>query len=172
MKKTQLVAYYGILAALAAVLSYIDRLIPLPVPIPGVKLGLANVVVLMALYIMGGKHAAGISLIRLLLAAAMFSGVAGFLYSAAGAALSLGAMAAVKKIPSVGVCGVSIAGGIFHNIGQIAAACLVVKNIGLMAYLPALLISGTITGIATGTAAAACIPHIAHINKESSAPHS
>ena len=146
-KKT---AYYGIFAALAIIVGYIEMLFPLPVGIPGVKLGIANVVVLTALYVMGVKSAFYISVIRIVISALLFKGFGSFIFSASGAMLSLLVMCLAVKIKGISPVGVSILGGIAHNVGQLIAAGIVINNLKIVYYVPILLVSGVITGILTG----------------------
>ena len=144
------IAYYGLFAALAILMGYVEMLIPLPVPLPGVKLGLANVVVVIMLYAMDAKGAFFISLVRVLLSGLLFAGFAGLLYSLAGAMCSFAAMALLKCVKRFSVVGVSIAGGVAHNIGQIAVAAMVLENGAIFYYLPVLLLSGSIAGAVIG----------------------
>ena len=109
------VAFYGIFAALGILMGYVEAILPSPVPIQGVKLGLANVIVLIAMYFMGGKAALGINVIRVLISALLFNGFSGFLYSMAGAGASFIVMLLAKKIKSSGIIGVSVLGGVTHN---------------------------------------------------------
>lgn len=160
MESSRKVAYYGIFSALAILMGYVERMIPISVAIPGIKLGLANVIVLLTLYSMGTKSAFFISLVRILISALLFSGFAGFLYSVSGALCSFLAMVWIKKIKGFSMVGVSVAGGIFHNIGQIVMASIVVSTPKLMYYLPILLFSGVVTGIATGIAAQHALPYL------------
>ncbi len=144
------IAYYGVFAALAIIVGYIEMMFPLPVAIPGVKLGLANVVVLAAIYLMGVKDGFFISLIRILISALLFKGFGSLIFSASGAVFSFIVMAAVYRFKSVSPVGVSILGGIFHNVGQLVAAGIVINNLKIVYYVPVLLISGVITGLLTG----------------------
>lgn len=154
------VSYYGLFAALSILMGYIEFLIPIPVPIPGVKLGLANVVVLVMLYVIGAKGTFFISLIRVLLSGLLFAGFAGLLYSLAGALCSFAAMALLQKTGKCSILGVSVAGGIFHNVGQIVVAALVVENVKMAYYLPFLLVSGVVTGIVIGVVARLALAHL------------
>ena len=154
------VAYYGIFAALAVLMGYVEFVLPSPVPIQGVKLGLANVIVVIAMYFMGEKSALAISVVRVIMSSLLFGGFSGFLYSIAGALVSFGTMCIVKKIKAVSIIGVSIVGGIFHNIAQITVAALVLDTKGVFYYLPVLLISGVITGIIIGLISKYCLVHI------------
>lgn len=144
------IAYYGIFAALAIIVGYIEMMFPLPIAIPGVKLGIANVVVLTALYVMGVKSAFYVSLIRILISALLFKGFGSLIFSASGALLSFVVMAAVYRFKGVSPVGVSVLGGIFHNVGQLAAAGIVINNLKIVYYVPVLLVSGVITGFLTG----------------------
>ena len=122
------VAQYGLFAALAILMGYVEMLIPLPLLVPGMKLGLANVVIVVVLYYMNAKSAFFISFVRVLLSGLLFQGFAGLLYSLAGALLSFAVMTLLKKTGKCSIVGVSIAGGVFHNVGQIIVAALVVEN--------------------------------------------
>lgn len=154
------VAYYGLLCALALIMSYLEMLIPLHIAVPGIKLGLANVVVLITLYSMGPKDAFYISFVRILLTGLLFAGFAGFLYSVAGASLSFLAMLLFKKWERLSIVGVSVVGGVFHNVGQITVAALVVDNAKLYYYLPPLIFAGVGTGILTGILAKCSLPYL------------
>ncbi len=148
--KSKRVATYGIFIALAFLLSYIESMIPLPIPIPGIKLGLANLVVLSGLYIMGAKDAFILSVIRIILVGFTFGSLSMMMFSLVGGILSWFLMALFSKIKIFSITGVSIIGGIAHNIGQILVAVWVVNNIMLINYLPFLLLSGAITGTLIG----------------------
>ena len=144
---------YGLLIALAFVLSYVESLIPmaaLGIVIPGVKIGLANIVVMVALYTLGARDALILSLIRILLVSFTFGNTVSMLYSLGGGILSYAVMAVLKRAKVFTMITVSIAGGIFHNVGQILMAMLVLENVGVAAYLPVLFVSGTITGLLIG----------------------
>lgn len=147
------VAYYGLFASLAILMGYVEMLIPIPLLVPGMKLGLANVIVVIVMYFMDARAAFFISLVRVLLSGLLFAGFAGLLYSLAGALFSFGVMTLLKKTDKFSIIGVSVAGGVFHNIGQILVAALVVENIKLMYYLPFLLFFGVATGIMIGLVA-------------------
>ena len=149
MKKkssAQKVALYGVLIALAMVLSYVDMLIPLPVGIPGVKPGLANLVVFLALYTMTAREALLISMVRILLVSITFGNGSAFLYSMAGGILSFLVMCIFKKKDFLLPAGVSIAGGIAHNVGQLLMAAVILENGAVFTYFPVLLAAGCITG--------------------------
>ncbi|MGB8453044.1 MAG: Gx transporter family protein [Anaerocolumna sp.] len=148
--KAKRVAFYGMFVALAFVFSYIEVQIPFSVGIPGVKLGLANIVVLTALYTMGVKEAFVISCIRIVLVGFTFGTMFNIFYSLAGGLLSWLIMCICKKVKVFSIIGVSIAGGISHNIGQIVVAAIALQTKSIGFYLPVLLISGTITGLLIG----------------------
>lgn len=151
--KSKKAALFGLMIALAFVLSYLESLIPFHFGIPGIRLGLANSVVLTALYIMPKKDAFLISILRIILAGFTFNGVSAMLFSLAGGLLSFAVMAVLQKSKRFSVIGVSAAGGISHNAGQLAAAAIAAQTAGLLYYIPVLIISGAVTGVLTGTAA-------------------
>lgn len=144
------VARYALLISLAMVLSWLESLIPIATAIPGMKLGLTNLVVLFALYRMGTADAGMISLIRVLLVSLTFGNAYAFAYSFAGAVLSLLIMLALKKSGKFSTVGVSIAGGVGHNLGQIIVASLVLKTEKIFFYFPVLMVSGIAAGICIG----------------------
>lgn len=131
-------AYGAMLSALALLFSYVEAMIPFVPQIPGIKLGLANIVVVVALYRSGWKSALVVNLVRIFLAGFLFSGVFGILYSAAGALLSLLVMTLLKKTGRFHLVTVSMAGGVFHNVGQLIVASLLVSTTGVLSYLPIL----------------------------------
>lgn len=149
--KTKKIALCAILSALALVFGYVESLIPLPFPIPGIKLGLGNIVVLVSLYILGPKISFGIMLIKIFTSVLLFSPPSTLIYSLCGGILSFIVMLIMKKLDFNTVT-VSIGGGIFHNIGQLAAAIVILGGINLMYYLPMLIISGALCGLITGLA--------------------
>ena len=146
------VAHYALLIALAMALSWLESLVPLSMAAPGMKLGLTNIVVVFALYRMSLRDAAALSLVRVLLVSMTFGNAYSFAYSLAGAVLSLTVMAVLKRTGKFSILGVSIAGGVGHNLGQIAVAMAVLGTARLAWYLPALLVSGTLAGAAVGVA--------------------
>ncbi|MCL2396437.1 MAG: Gx transporter family protein [Defluviitaleaceae bacterium] len=153
------IAYFGILGGLAMVAAYIERLFPMPIPVPGVKLGLANVIVVMALYAMGSKAALGISVLRIVAIGLLFGSPFSVAYSLSGGILSYAAMVLAKRVKIFGVVGVSVWGGVFHNIGQIVVAALIVQNAGLFYYAPVLIIAGVLTGVLVGLIAGYALKH-------------
>lgn len=140
------VAYFGVFTALALIFSYVETLIPVSFGIPGIKLGLANLIIVIALYRLKLKEAYLLSVTRVLLSGLIFGNYFSILYSLAGAFLSLSVMALLKRDGGFSVIGVSIAGGVSHNIGQLIVAVLVVETYQVTYYLPVLLISGLLTG--------------------------
>ena len=156
-KKT---AYMGMLTALAFVFSYIEFLMPINLGVPGVKLGLANLVVIVALYLMDVRWACTLSAVRILLVGLTFGNPASMVYSLAGGMLSLVIMIIAKKGKLFSVTGVSILGGVFHNIGQIVVAIFVVETTSLLYYLPVLVLSGTIAGVVIGIISTILIRHL------------
>jgi heptaprenyl diphosphate synthase len=158
--KTKRIATYGLLIALAFILSYIESLFPLTLAIPGIKMGLANLVVIIALYKMGVKEALALSVLRIILVGFTFGSPSTMMFSLAGGLLSWFFMVVFQKTKLFSMTGVSIIGGITHNIGQIAVAVLVVENINIIYYLPFLLVSGVITGAIIGILAALIIKRL------------
>lgn len=154
------VAMAGMFTALAMIFSYVEVLIPINLGIPGMKLGLANLVVVVTLYTMGAPMAFAVSMIRIMLVSMTFGSFSTMLYSMAGGLLSFCGMALLKKVPNFSVIGVSLLGGVLHNTGQLLVAMAVVENINLIAYLPPLMIAGMVTGILIGIVSAQVIPRI------------
>ena len=148
--KTRKITTLGLSVALALILSYVESLLPPLMAVPGVKAGLPNIVILFLLWRYGWKEAAAVSGLRLLLTAALFTGFAAFFYGLAGATLSLVGSALLKRTDRFSPLGVSAAGGVLHNLGQIALAALVLDSGYIFAYLPVLLLSGTAAGALVG----------------------
>lgn len=150
--KAQAVAHIALLSSLALIFSYIEAIIPYNPGIPGIKLGIANIVVVIALYKYGWKDAAAVSTIRIVIAGLLFNGLFGMLYSLAGAFVSLTGMILLKKTDKFSVIGVSMAGGVLHNVGQLLVASAIIEDIRIFYYFPVLLFSGIASGIAIGIA--------------------
>ena len=144
------IAKMSMLVALAIIFSYIEFFIPINLGVPGIKLGLANLVIVIALYTMNAMDVWLISILRILILGFMFGSGMSIIYSIAGAVLSLIVMCIIKRIKGFSIVGVSIAGGVCHNIGQIVVAMLVVETTGILYYMPALLVAGVITGAIIG----------------------
>ena len=132
------------------ILSFVESQIPALVAIPGIKVGLPNLVIVFLLYRIGWKEAMIVSVIRTLLVSMLFGNIQLLTFSVAGAALSLASMILLKKTNWFSTITVSIVGGIFHNVGQIVAAIIWTQTAGIVTYLPVLLISGTIAGAVIG----------------------
>lgn len=143
------ISVIAVFTALALIFSYIEAIIPFNLGVPGVKLGIANIVVVCALYIFGVKEAAGISLIRVFVIGLLFGNAVSLIYSLSGAILSIAVMIICKRL-KLSVIGVSAMGGIFHNVGQLSAAALILNSSTVMYYYPVLFISGIVTGIIIG----------------------
>lgn len=146
-------AYFGVFTALALIFSYVETLIPIHIGIPGVKLGLANLIVVIALYRIGVRESYVLSVLRVILAGFLFGNLFAILYSLAGGLFSLTVMAFLKKTEKFSVLGVSMGGGVFHNIGQLMMAAIVLESLSITYYLPVLLISGIVTGLLIGIVA-------------------
>ncbi len=159
MKKTKRLVLLAMLTAVAMILSYVESLLP-SVGIPGVKMGLANIAVIFALFRFGWKEAAALSLVRVVLVSLLFGSVGAMLYSLAGAVLSLAVMALLRRIDRFSTVGVSVAGGVAHNAGQILMAMLILQTKQLLGYLPVLAVSGIAGGVLTGLVAALLIRRI------------
>lgn len=166
--KAKRVAVCGLLTALALVLSLVERLFPLSalVPVPGIKLGLANVVTLFALTRLGKRGAFAILLVRVSLASVFMGSVTSFLFALFGGVLALAVMALLLPFEGrwFSIPGISIAGAAAHNIGQIGAAMLVLRSVYVAAYLPLLLVSALVMGLVTGLTCRATLEHLEKIS--------
>lgn len=151
------VAFIGLWTALALALSFAETFLPLPSLLPGAKLGLANLVTLLALYLLPSWHDAALVLLLRVGLGSVFMGGGAFWYSAAGGALSFALMCLLRRL-GLGVVAVSAAGGIAHNLGQLFAARLVLRTAALLAYAPLLAALGLAAGLAIGLLAAALLP--------------
>ena len=149
-KMARKVALYGILIALAMVMSFIETLIPIPFPVPGVKLGLANLVTIVGLYLIGIPGTICVTVLRVMLVGFSFGNPYSMIYGLSGSFLSLFVMAIARKYHLFSQTGISILGGVFHNIGQMIFASFVVQTMGVFVYLPTLLLSGCIAGAVIG----------------------
>ncbi len=153
MMTTKRVAYCALLTALAMIFGYVEALIPFGFGIPGVKLGLANIVIVLALYILPACQVFAIQLMRIVLVSFLFGNLSMMLYSLAGGMLSLVVMLLLNRRDVFSITGVSIAGGVSHNIGQLIVAALVVQNLKIMFYFPIMIMAGLITGCLIGVLA-------------------
>ena len=148
--KTKRVAFLGLSIALAMILSFVESQIPALVAIPGIKVGLPNLVIVFLLYKVGWKEAVIVSIVRTFLVSVLFGNMQTFTFSVIGAAVSLICMILLKKLNWFSCIAVSITGGVFHNVGQIIAACIWTQTEEVVLYLPVLLVSGTVAGAVIG----------------------
>ena len=157
------VAYFGVFTALALIFSYIETLVPISFGIPGVKLGLANLIIVIALYKIPLREVYVLSIVRVLLSGVLFGNYFSIAYSLAGGLLSLTVMALLKKAGGFSVIGISIAAGVCHNIGQLVVAMIVVETFAMSYYMPVLLVAGLITGFLIGVVADQVLRRISDI---------
>lgn len=153
------------LTALAMIFGYVEALIPFGFGIPGVKLGIANIVIVLALYMLPAYQVFLIQLARIVLVSFMFGNMSMMIYSLAGGMLSLLVMTLLKKIKGFSITGVSIAGGVSHNIGQLAVAVLAVQNVKIAFYFPVLMAAGLLTGCMVGMLAYKIKPVLDNVEK-------
>ena len=159
------VAYGGILTALAMIFSYTETLIPLNFGVPGIKLGLANLVVLLGLTFLKPVDVFLISMVRIFLSSLLFGNAMSLAYSLAGGILSFLVMLLISRVEGFSLIGISIAGGVTHNIGQIVTAAIIVKTMKLTWYLPVLIVAGLITGAIVGAIAVSVMPAVKKVMK-------
>ena len=164
MKGTRRLTVMALLTAAAMILSYVESLLPSP-GIPGVKLGLANIAVIYALYRLGWWEAGAISLVRVGMVSVLFGSVGALFYSLAGAVLSLAVMALLRRLDTFSPVGVSVAGGVSHNAGQILMAMLLLETERLIWYLPVLVLTGLGGGILVGLCGAALVKRLPPLEK-------
>lgn len=157
------VAYFGVFTALALIFSYVETLIPFNFGIPGVKLGLANLIIVIALYKMKLSDVYLLSIVRVLLNGFIFGNYFSIIYSLAGGILSLSVMAFLKRTKKFSLLGISMAGGVMHNIGQLIIAMIIVETFSVVYYVPVLLISGLITGLVIGIASGEMLKRLVNI---------
>ena len=158
--KSMKTAYLGLLLALAVICGYIEALIPVPVPVPGMKLGLANLVIAAVLYLYGPVEAITVSLLRVLISGFLFGNMFSIVYGMSGAAASLISMALLKRTRAFGIIGVSALGGVVHNVAQVIAAVLILQGFPWRWYLPVLMLAGLAAGILVGLADRIVLPRI------------
>lgn len=151
MIKVKTAARMSVMTALAVLLGYVEGLFPPPVAIPGIKLGLANVIIIMMLYIYGARQAWTVALLKVSLCALLFGSATSFLYSVCGSVLSLGVMIGAKRTKLFSIVGVSSLGGIFHNMGQLICAYFFIGK-GAILHIPVLCLCGAVCGVLTGVA--------------------
>lgn len=154
------VAICGLFVALAMIFSYVESLLPIPFPFPGMRLGFANIAVISILYTYGERDAFSVNLIRIILMAMIFGNLHSFLFSISGGLSSLVVMTILRKIPKFSIIGVSLAGGVTHNIVQIILAIFILGSVSIGYLLPIFMILGIVTGIICGIVAKIFIRHI------------
>ncbi len=164
--KTRMLVFISVLVAQGMILSFIESMLPIPFIAPGAKLGLANIITLSAIYLLTFKQASAVVLLRVLLTATTFGSLSSFLYSFAGGVLSLLVMAAILKVfkGEISLIGVSIAGSVAHNLGQLFVAAIIIHNVLILTYLPILLIVAIPTGIFVGIVAKILIKYLERVN--------
>lgn len=164
--KTQKIARLGLLTATAMILSYAESLIPFFPGMPGIKLGLPNLVTVWLLWLGTAREALAVSVMRILLTGFLFGNLYSILFSLAGGLFSLAAMTVLRRMGGFSIYGVSILGGVCHNMGQLLVAVLVVETYQLAWYLPALLVSGVATGAVIGGVSGIMVRRLAFLWKE------
>jgi heptaprenyl diphosphate synthase len=160
-------AYFGVFTALALIFSYLESLIPIRFGIPGIKLGLANLLTVILLYKRNAREALLLSVVRVILSGFLFGNLFSIVYSLAGGILSLFVMAVLKGTGRFSVMGVSAAGGVFHNMGQLLVAMAAVETYRVGYYFPVLLIAGVVTGLLIGTVAEQVLKRLGNFRFES-----
>lgn len=160
MNKTGRITAYGVMTAMAMILSYVEAQIPAFVAVPGVKVGLTNIVVLVALYLLGNKGALAINFVRIAAVALLFGNAMSFSFSLAGGMLATIVMIFLKKSDRFSATGVSVAGALCHNIGQIIMAMILLHTKAIIWYLPVLWGSGIVAGLVVGIMGALVIKRI------------
>jgi len=151
------IAYLGMLLIIALSFGYVERVLPTLTPFAGVRIGLANAVILVALYVWDAKTALVLNVLRVALSGLLFSGVTGALYALCGATTSFAVILITKRSRIFGIVGVSAAGGAFHNLGQLACAAIVTQTPAVMSLLPLLTLLGIASGVIVGIVAGLCI---------------
>ena len=163
-KRVQEIAISGLLTSLMLVLGLVERQFPLTAAIPGVKLGLANSVLLYGLYMMGVRQSVVLMFLKALMSWLIYTNLNAMFYSLGGGALSLLAMVLLSRVNGVSIVGVSALGAVFFNVGQILVAVFMLNTPQLlMTYLPVLMISGVVTGVLTGIVARLVMRHLGHM---------
>lgn len=153
----------GFMLAFSLILSYIESLLPLAVGIPGIKLGLPNLLIVILLYLYGAREALLLNLLRIVLSGFMFGNLFAIAYAASGAVVSFTVMYLLKRTGRFSVTGVSLGGGVFHNVGQMLVAVFVVETYAPIIYLPILLIAGLITGSVIGLISGRVLPYASRV---------
>ena len=153
MNELQRITRIALLTALSLILFILEGFLPLPLPVPGAKLGLAAIVTLIALYLLPARDAALMLTLRIILASAFSGGLAPMIYSLAGGVASFAAMVLLKRYTQLSIVGISAAGGFLHNMAQLLVAAAVLETTALFVYAPVLGIVGILTGILIGITA-------------------
>ena len=156
---------FAVMTAAAVILHFVEGMFPLPIAVPGIKLGLPNILSLAALYLFGPYAAFSVLILRVLMTSFLYGGFSNMIFSLSGGILSVAVMSLFWKFRDKGfsIVSASVAGGVFHNIGQILAAMLVLRTSTVLSYLPVLIVSGVVTGVVTGTVAGIVVPRLAGI---------
>ena len=161
MNRAKSIAFTGLCVALALILAYVELLLPpLSAAIPGIKMGLPNVIIVFLLYRRSARSAALVSLLRILLVGMLFGNAMSLMYSLAGGVLSLAVMSLLRRLDRLSAVGVSVAGAVAHNVGQILAAMVLLDTSELAYYLVVLVITGTVAGVLIGLCGALLIRRI------------
>lgn len=163
MKKTVLLGFF---LTLSMILSYIESVLPLSIGIPGIKLGLPNMAVVVLLYMYGAGEALTVNLLRIVLSGFLFGNLFSIIYSVSGALFGFAIMFFMKKIHYFSIAGVSIGGGVFHNIGQLLIAVLLTRSQAPLYYMPILIVAGAVTGFIIGLVSVRVLPYMEHVLKQ------
>ena len=156
--KTKTTALMGLCTALAMILAYVEVLLPpLFAAVPGIKMGLPNIIIIFLLYWRGWRAAGAVSLLRMVLVTLLFGNAMTFLYSLAGGILSLLVMALLRRLDCLSPVGVSVAGGVMHNVGQVLVAMVLLDSTELIYYLAVLTVTGVVAGVFIGLCGSALI---------------
>lgn len=162
--RTKKIAYLGLMTAVALILSYVESLFPpLIAAVPGIKMGLPNIVIIFILYRFGLKEAAAVSAVRVFVVALLFGNMMSLAYSVSGATLSLILMALIKRIGKFSTVGVSVVGGVSHNLGQVLMAMRLLETAQIGYYMIVLAVSGTIAGVFIGLAGSAMLKYLKNV---------
>lgn len=164
---TRKIAYSAMLVALAMIFSYVETLIPFSFGVPGIKLGLANLIVVIGLFFLEPLQVLGILIARIVLVAFMFGNMSSLVYSLVGGIFSFCVMLLLKRCKGFSMIGISMAGGVSHNVGQLVVAACVVENRHVFYYMPILLVVGLLTGMLIGIIAQRIIPYLRRLNENS-----
>jgi heptaprenyl diphosphate synthase len=165
--KSKKIAYLSILTAVAIVLNIFENYLPLPFIAPGAKIGLANIITMIGIISIGYKDTFLVMFTRIMLGAIFGGGLSGFIYSFAGGVLSFASMIIVKETfkKNISPIGISVTGAVFHNVGQIIVAIIILNNILIINYLPVLVIVGTVSGSFVGYSTIYFMNHLNKVTK-------